>query len=64
LKGQILKKRYAQGWSFARSTSSTAYFLLLQTLDQCGVAFILWKKTFRDSGFRRANKQTLFKRIG
>ena len=28
-KGQILKKYYAQGWRFARSTSSTSYFFLL-----------------------------------
>jgi hypothetical protein len=49
-KGQILKRCYAQGWSFARSKSSTAYFLLLfQAWGKCGVALILWKKTFRDN---------------
>jgi hypothetical protein len=29
LKRQILKRRYAQGWCFARSTSPTAYFFFL-----------------------------------
>jgi hypothetical protein len=30
LKGQVLKRRYAQGWNFARRKSSTAYFFLFQ----------------------------------
>jgi hypothetical protein len=49
LKRQNLKRRYAQGWSFAKSTSSTAYFKIFKR----GFSLILFLKnpTERYCGF-------------
>jgi hypothetical protein len=58
LKEQILKSHYAQGWCFARSTSSTAYFFLLfQAWVNVRLLFFLEKNVPRRRvvPIRRAN---------